>query len=81
MGNELADETGHSAEHFGDARDHWWNPDFLRLLAKRWRLDAVNDVLDVGCGVGHWGVLLSSVLPDHVRFTGIDRETRWVELA
>ena len=81
MGNEFRGRTTHSAEHFGDTRDHWWNLDFLQLMAKRWRLDAVRDVLDVGCGVGHWGLLLASVLPEHVRVTGIDREASWVEQA
>ncbi len=81
MGNEFRGQPAHSAEHFGDARDHWWNLDFLQLMAKRWRLDAVRDLLDVGCGVGHWGMQLSSVMPDHVRVTGIDREPVWVEKA
>jgi SAM-dependent methyltransferase len=81
MGNEFKGQAPHSAEHFGDPRDHWWNLDFLRLMAKRWKLDAVHDVLDVGCGVGHWGMLLASVMPEHVRVTGIDRELRWVEEA
>lgn len=81
MVNEFKGQAAHSAEHFGDTRDHWWNRDFLQLIAKRWNLDAVRDVLDVGCGVGHWGMLLASVMPEHVRVTGIDRETIWVEQA
>lgn len=81
MANEFKGQTQHSAEHFGDTRDHWWNLDFLRLMAKRWKLDAVRDVLDVGCGVGHWGMLLAAVMPEDVRFTGVDRETDWVEKA
>lgn len=81
MGNEFKGQTTHSAEHFGDTRDHWWNRDFLQLMAKRWRLDAVRDVLDVGCGIGHWGMLLASVMPEHVRVTGVDREPTWVEQA
>jgi SAM-dependent methyltransferase len=81
MGNELKGHPGHSAEHFGDTRDHWWNRDFLELVAKRLRLDAVRDALDVGCGIGHWGMLLASVMPAHVRFTGMDREAAWVEKA
>jgi SAM-dependent methyltransferase len=81
MGNELKGQPGHSAEHFGDTRDHWWNLDFLRLMADRWRLQDVRDVLDVGCGVGHWGRLLASVMPEHVRVTGIEREPSWVEQA
>ena len=81
MGNEFKGQAAHSAEHFGDTRDHWWNLDFVRLMAKRWKLDAVRDVLDVGCGVGHWGMLLASVMPEHARVTGIDREQSWVEQA
>lgn len=81
MGNEYKGQAAHSAEFFGDTRDHWWNGDFLELVAKRWKLDAVRDALDVGCGVGHWGMVLASVMPDHVRVTGIDREVAWVEQA
>jgi ubiquinone/menaquinone biosynthesis C-methylase UbiE len=81
MGNEFKGQATHSAEHFGDTRDHWWNLDFLQLMAKRWKLDAARDVLDVGCGVGHWGMLLASVMPEHVRVIGIDREPSWVEQA
>jgi SAM-dependent methyltransferase len=81
MGNEFKGRPGHSAECFGDTRDHWWNLDFLRLMAERWKLAAVRDVLDVGCGVGHWGVLLASVLPETARVTGVDREPAWVEEA
>jgi SAM-dependent methyltransferase len=81
MGNEFKGKAAHSAEHFGDTRDHWWNRDFLELMARRWKLDAVHDVLDVGCGIGHWSALLSSVLPRDVRVTGIDREPSWVEEA
>ena len=81
MGNEFRGQTEHSAEYFGDTRDHWWNLDFLRLMAKRWKLDAVSDVLDVGCGVGHWSMLLAAVMPEHVRVTGMDREQSWVDEA
>lgn len=81
MANEFKGLAGHSAEYFGDTRDHWWNRDFLELIAKRWSFEAVRDVLDVGCGVGHWGMLLASVLPDGARVVGVDREAAWVEKA
>jgi SAM-dependent methyltransferase len=81
MGNEFRGKTTHSAEHFGDTRDHWWNADFLALVAKRWKLGAVHDVLDVGCGVGHWGMLLAHLIPKGARVTGVDREAVWVERA
>lgn len=64
MGNEFKGRAEHSAEHFGDTRDYWWNRDFLQLMAKRWKLGTVRNVLDVGCGVGHWGMLLASVMPE-----------------
>ena len=81
MGNEFRGQAEHSAEHFGDPRDHWWNKSFVELLARRWKLGEVHDVLDVGCGVGHWGMLLASVMPERVRVTGIDREQAWIDAA
>jgi hypothetical protein len=48
----------HSAEFFGPQRDHWWNRDHLALIAARFGLESVRSALDVGCGVGHWGVIL-----------------------
>jgi SAM-dependent methyltransferase len=81
MPNEFEGAAGHSAEYFGDTRDYWWNPDFLKLMAVRWRFDTVREVLDVGCGVGHWGVALKSVLPEEAHVTGIDREVAWIEHA
>lgn len=71
----------HSAEYFGEYRDFWWNSDFLELIVKRLKLGEAKHVLDVGCGIGHWGQLLSSVLSERVRVTGIDREEVWVEKA
>ncbi len=81
MGNDFKGRREHSAEHFGDTRDHWWNRDFVALMAERWKLEAVRDVLDVGCGIGHWGMLLETVLPKDARVTGVDREASWVDKA
>ena len=49
----------HSAEHLGESRNHWWNADFVELIAKRLQLDQAKEILDVGCGIGHWGQVLS----------------------
>lgn len=81
MGNEFAGREAHSADYFGDTRDHWYADDFLALVAARWRLDAVRSVLDVGCGAGHWGRALSRVLPVDARAIGVDREPSWVDVA
>src|SRR3954465_11746493 len=71
----------HSADYFGDTRDFWWNHDFLELMSVRWNLTKVKRVLDVGCGVGHWGRSLAPFLPRDCVLTGVDREMRWVEEA
>src|SRR5690349_10848226 len=72
----------HSAQFLQSAaRDHWWNLDHIELWARRVGLDDVGSVLDVGCGVGHWGRLLANVLPPAATLVGIDREPRWVEEA
>src|SRR5215475_12834227 len=81
MANEFRTLDSHSAEYFGDTRDHWWNLDFLELMSKRLSLDSVQDVLDVGSGVGHWGKLLSNVIPRSARVQGVDRDPIWVEKA
>jgi SAM-dependent methyltransferase len=81
MANEFREHGSHSAEYFGDSRDYWWNEDFIKLMAERWRLHRVHEALDVGCGVGHWGRLLSVVLPEGARVTGVDRDPFWIEKA
>jgi SAM-dependent methyltransferase len=81
MANEFRTLNSHSAEYLGDTRDYWWNPDFLELMGKRLSLDHVRDVLDVGCGAGHWGRLLANVLPGSAHVQGVDRDPFWVERA
>ena len=71
----------HSAEYFGETRDYWWNRDFLELMAKRLNFAEIQTVLDVGCGIGHWGQALAPFLPPQVRLTGIDREDAWIAKA
>ena len=71
----------HSAEYFGEQRDYWWNADFVAMVFGRWGLGACVDVLDVGCGVGHWGRVLLPHLPANARLFGVDREAAWVEQA
>jgi SAM-dependent methyltransferase len=76
------DTAPHSSQHLSLAsRDFWWNPDFLDLMARRWRLAEVRRVLDVGAGVGHWGRLLLPRCHPNATLTGLDREPAWVEEA
>jgi len=71
----------HSADYFGETRSYWWNDDFLDLMAKNWQLNQVGSVLDVGCGVGHWGFTLARILPQDAQVTGVDMEDAWVKEA
>ena len=59
MTNDFRTLEAHSAEYFGDTRDYWWNPDYIELTGRRLSFDKVRDVLDVGCGVGHWDQVLA----------------------
>lgn len=81
MSNEFRTLELHSAEYFGDTRDYWWNQDYIALIGRRLGFDRVRDVLDVGCGVGHWAQVLASALPDDARVIGVDRDPLWVAKA
>lgn len=80
MSNEFKGLAAHSAEYFGDHRDHWWRDEQIQAAAAEWGAASVGSILDVGCGVGHWGRLIGRALPA-ARVTGIDREPLWVEKA
>lgn len=47
----------------------------------RWGLTGARTVLDLGCGVGHWGDLVEAALEPGAQITGVDREEAWVEAA
>ena len=74
-------EQKHSEHYFNETRDFWWNKDFLSLMAERWKLKSVRKALDVGCGVGHWGQLLSAFIRKDATIHGIDQEKEWIQQA
>lgn len=68
----------HSAAQFTSSRDHWWNADFLDLMARRVRLSECRNVLELGAGKGHWtDLILPRCAPD-ARWTAVEREKRWI---
>lgn len=81
MAARMQEQKPHSAEYFGESRDHWWNADFLQLIGERLQLRRAKNVLDVGCGIGHWGRVLAPVLSDDAHVTGVDREPIWISKA
>ncbi|MGI8670524.1 MAG: class I SAM-dependent methyltransferase [Aridibacter sp.] len=68
---------GHSEEYFGDFRDYWYNQDFLELMAKRWELENVNTLLDIGCGQCHWTRIVSRFLGKGAKVTAVDADPKW----
>ena len=73
------ESKGHSEEYFGDFRDYWYNQDFLELMAKRWELENVRSLLDVGCGQCHWTRIVSQFLSDGTEVTAVDADPKWAK--
>ena len=81
MTNEFRAVDAHSAEYFGDTRDYWWNADYIELTGRRLAFDQVRNVLDVGCGIGHWAQTLAGALPSETTVIGVDRDPFWIDKA
>ncbi|MBN9413118.1 MAG: methyltransferase domain-containing protein [Candidatus Paracaedimonas acanthamoebae] len=56
----------------------WWNNVFLTLMSQRWNLKNVRKVLDVGCGIGHWGHAIAPFLGNNFPLYGLDAEKEWI---
>lgn len=72
-----AELTGFGSEW----RDLFWNADFLRLMAARWRLSEVSEALDVGCGAGHWSRTVLGLLPPSATMIGLDHQPEFLPMA
>lgn len=72
-------DAPHSALYLHDARDLYWNPDFLALVAARTQLASARRVLDVGAGLGHWTRTVARLLAPGAEVVGVDREDAWVD--
>lgn len=70
-------KQGHSEDSFTDDRNHWYNPDFLGLMAQRWGLSQYSSVLDVGSGMCHWSKLLVSYMQAGTSVTALDSDDKW----
>tara|TARA_R110002096_G_scaffold42143_2_gene113486 strand:- start:583 stop:1491 length:909 start_codon:yes stop_codon:yes gene_type:complete len=68
----------HSESVLSDLRDEWWSIDYLELIAERLELASCTAALDVGCGQGHWGQRLLTMLSREATLVGVDQESDWV---
>lgn len=60
-----------------DDRVGWWQPEFLESVFKHHAFSRTSQIMDVGCGKGHWAQVLISSLPhevDHCRLVDIDKD-------
>ncbi|HZW83829.1 MAG TPA: methyltransferase domain-containing protein [Candidatus Deferrimicrobium sp.] len=69
----------HSQEYLGEARDYWWNDDFLCLLAKRLNLSECTTLVDIGCGKGYLAYMFAPYLNSNAKVYGFDKEQQWID--
>ncbi len=70
----------HSEEYINDSRFDWYNKDFLDLMSKRWGLENVSIVADIGCGLGHWNRLLLDYLKKPAKIIAVDFEKNGLKI-
>ena len=64
----------HSEEWITDARDYWWNKDYLELILKRYKLTNIETLADIGCGKGYMTYKLIPLLKNIKKCFGRDIE-------
>lgn len=69
----------HSEDYFNDYRDFWWNADFLELMGRRLGIASRRQVLEVGCGAGHWTRAYAPLLAPGATITAVDRDPKWAQ--
>lgn len=79
--NRSDSKAGHSEDYFGAYRDHWWNADYVELLAKRMGWASRCRVLEVGCGAGHWTRVFARHLTSNAKVTCVDSDPKWSDPA
>jgi len=77
----MTEKKPHSIEYMGEARNFWWNNDYLELLAKRLVLAEKSVLVDVGCGYGMMGFLLSKFMKKNATIHGFDLEEEHIAKA
>lgn len=77
----MENKKAHSAEFLGEARDYWWNEDYVELLAKRLNLKQCNTLVDMGCGKGYMAYKLAPYLNRNAQVYGFDLEQSWIDEA
>lgn len=69
----------HSEEWITDARDYWWNRDYLDLILKRNNLKNIKTLADIGCGKGYMTYKLIPLLNNIQKCYGADIEETHIQ--
>lgn len=64
----------HSEEWMTDAREFWWNNDYINLLISRYNLKDITSIADIGCGKGYMTYKFLPYLNKITKSYGIDME-------
>jgi ubiquinone/menaquinone biosynthesis C-methylase UbiE len=81
MRRDASQDKAHSEEHLVDAREYWWNEDYLSLLAERLELDQCRAMADLGCGKGMMSFRFASYLSPGASIYGLDLERKYIKAA
>lgn len=71
----------HSEEWITDAREYWWNEDYLELILNRYNLKHISSLADIGCGKGYMSFKLLPHLNKLKKIYGRDIETTYINSA
>ncbi|MEQ9438763.1 MAG: class I SAM-dependent methyltransferase [Cyclobacteriaceae bacterium] len=71
----------HSEDHLGEAREYWWNDDYLALIAQRLDAKSCHQVADIGCGKGSMTFRLAPYFAEEATITGVDFEKSYIKAA
>jgi len=81
MSQSTTPHKAHSEDHLVDARDYWWNEDYLGLMAERLELFHCRRLADIGCGKGMMGLKLAAFLSPGAQVYGLDLERKYIKAA
>lgn len=79
LGDIMKNGEIHSEEWITDAREYWWNQDYLDLILKRNNLKEIESLADIGCGKGYMTFKLIPLLKDLKICYGVDIEHTHIE--
>lgn len=69
----------HSEEWINDARQYWWNEDYIDLIIKRLNLENITTMADIGCGKGYMTFKLLPHLENLKKCFGRDIESTHID--